>query len=60
MKAREAAGAVPDDLVRLVRGFQESRVVLTGLEGRPARHLTSRLTSSSVVRAAAFGSTTSS
>jgi (2Fe-2S) ferredoxin/SAM-dependent methyltransferase len=32
MKAREAAGALPDDFVRLVRGFQESRVVLTGLE----------------------------
>lgn len=32
MKAREAAGAVPDDLLRTVRGFQESRIVLTALE----------------------------
>jgi (2Fe-2S) ferredoxin/SAM-dependent methyltransferase len=32
LKAREAAGAVPDDLLRTVRGFQESRVVLTALE----------------------------
>jgi (2Fe-2S) ferredoxin/SAM-dependent methyltransferase len=32
MKERDAAGAVPDDLLRVVRGFQESRVVLTGLE----------------------------
>jgi (2Fe-2S) ferredoxin/SAM-dependent methyltransferase len=31
-RAQEAAGAVPDDLLRLVRGFQESRIVLTGLE----------------------------
>ncbi|HVO10115.1 MAG TPA: methyltransferase [Vicinamibacteria bacterium] len=32
MKAREAAGAVPDELMRTVRGYQESRVVLTALE----------------------------
>ncbi len=32
MKAREAAGAVPDDLLRQIRGFQESRVLLTALE----------------------------
>ena len=32
MKAREAAGAVPDDLTSTVRGFQDSRIVLTALE----------------------------
>jgi (2Fe-2S) ferredoxin/SAM-dependent methyltransferase len=32
LKAREAARAVPDDLVRTVRGFMESRVLLTALE----------------------------
>jgi (2Fe-2S) ferredoxin/precorrin-6B methylase 2 len=32
MKAREAAGAVPDELLRSVRGYQESRVLLTALE----------------------------
>ncbi len=32
MKAREAAGVVPDELLRPLRGFQESRVLLTGLE----------------------------
>jgi (2Fe-2S) ferredoxin/predicted O-methyltransferase YrrM len=32
LKAREAAGAVPDDLLRTIRGFQESRVVLSALE----------------------------
>jgi (2Fe-2S) ferredoxin/precorrin-6B methylase 2 len=32
MKAREAAGAVPDELLRCVRGYQESRVLLTALE----------------------------
>jgi (2Fe-2S) ferredoxin/precorrin-6B methylase 2 len=32
LKAREAAGAVPDDLLRSVRGYQESRVLLTALE----------------------------
>jgi (2Fe-2S) ferredoxin/precorrin-6B methylase 2 len=32
LKAREAAGAVPEDLLRGVRGYQESRVLLTALE----------------------------
>jgi hypothetical protein len=32
VKAREAAGAVPDDLLRTLRGYQESRVLLTALE----------------------------
>ena len=32
MRAREAAGALPDDLYATVRGFMESRVVLTALE----------------------------
>jgi (2Fe-2S) ferredoxin/SAM-dependent methyltransferase len=32
LKAREAAGAVPDELLRTIRGFQESRVLLTALE----------------------------
>lgn len=32
MKAREAAGAVPDELLRSVRGYQESRILLTALE----------------------------
>jgi (2Fe-2S) ferredoxin len=32
MKAKDAAGAVPDDLLGVVRGFRESRIVLTGLE----------------------------
>lgn len=31
-RARDAAGTLPDDLNQLVRGFQESRVVLTALE----------------------------
>jgi (2Fe-2S) ferredoxin/SAM-dependent methyltransferase len=31
-RAREAAGILPDDLNALVRGFQESRAVLTALE----------------------------
>jgi (2Fe-2S) ferredoxin/precorrin-6B methylase 2 len=31
-RAREAAGVLPDDLNALIRGFQESRVVLTALE----------------------------
>src|ERR1019366_5795591 len=30
-RAREAAGVLPDDLNALIRGFQESRVVLTAL-----------------------------
>lgn len=32
LRAREAAGVLPDDLNALVRGFQESRAVLTALE----------------------------
>jgi (2Fe-2S) ferredoxin/SAM-dependent methyltransferase len=32
MKAREASGAVPDDLYRTIRGFQDSRVLLSALE----------------------------
>lgn len=32
VKAREAAGVVPDELSELVRGFMASRVVLTALE----------------------------
>jgi len=32
MRARDAAGALPDDLNARVRGFQESRVILTALE----------------------------
>lgn len=31
-RAREAAGALPDELVQAIRGFQESRVILTALE----------------------------
>ncbi|MGC4116848.1 MAG: methyltransferase [Myxococcales bacterium] len=31
-QAREAAGAVPDELAETVRGYMQSRVVLTGLE----------------------------
>jgi len=31
-RAREAAGVLPDDLNELIRGFQESRAVLTALE----------------------------
>src|ERR1017187_6876586 len=31
-RAREAAGVLPDDLNDRIRGFQESRVVLTALE----------------------------
>ena len=31
-RAREAAGVLPDDLSERIRGFQESRVVLTALE----------------------------
>jgi (2Fe-2S) ferredoxin/SAM-dependent methyltransferase len=30
--AREASGVLPEDLVQTIRGFQESRVVLTALE----------------------------
>ena len=31
-RAREAAGVLPDDLNALIRGFQESRAILTALE----------------------------
>ena len=32
MKARDAAGELPEDLLLTIRGFQESRVALTGIE----------------------------
>jgi (2Fe-2S) ferredoxin/SAM-dependent methyltransferase len=32
MKAREASGELPDDLLLTIRGFQESRAMLTGIE----------------------------
>jgi len=32
LRARETAGALPDDLNARIRGFQESRVILTALE----------------------------
>lgn len=32
LRAKEAAGALPDDLEKTIRGYQESRVVLTALE----------------------------
>jgi (2Fe-2S) ferredoxin/predicted O-methyltransferase YrrM len=32
LRAKEAAGALPDDLDQRIRGFQESRVILTALE----------------------------
>ena len=32
MRARDAAGALPDDLTQTLRGFMESRVLLTALE----------------------------
>lgn len=32
MKARDEAGVLPDDLMQMIRGFQESRVVLTAIE----------------------------
>lgn len=32
IKAREAAGAVPDELMEMLRGYQASRVLLTALE----------------------------
>jgi len=32
LKAREASGALPDDLNERIRGFQESRAILTALE----------------------------
>lgn len=53
IKAREAAGAVPDDLLRLVRGFQESRIVLTGLELDVFSAVGAGATAESVARARA-------
>lgn len=32
MRAREAAGVLPDELTQTIRGFQESRVMLTAIE----------------------------
>jgi (2Fe-2S) ferredoxin/protein-L-isoaspartate O-methyltransferase len=32
MKSRDAAGAIPDNLMQRIRGFQESRVLLTAIE----------------------------
>jgi 2-polyprenyl-3-methyl-5-hydroxy-6-metoxy-1,4-benzoquinol methylase len=32
MKAREASGELPEELLLTIRGFQESRVILTGIE----------------------------
>ncbi|MGA2772857.1 MAG: methyltransferase [Bryobacteraceae bacterium] len=32
LRAREAAGVMPDELAQSIRGFQESRVILTALE----------------------------
>ena len=32
VKAREAAGVVPDELMGMIRGFQESRIMLTAVE----------------------------
>jgi len=32
MQARDAAGVVPDELVGMIRGYQESRILLTALE----------------------------
>ncbi len=32
LRAKDAAGVLPDDLVQTIRGFMESRVVLTALE----------------------------
>ena len=32
MKARDASGELPEDLLLTIRGFQESRVILTGIE----------------------------
>ena len=51
-RAREAAGVLPDDLNALIRGFQESRAVLTALEldlftavgeGSPAAEVAARV-----------------
>ena len=32
LKAREAAGVVPDELMDMIRGYQESRIMLTAVE----------------------------
>jgi SAM-dependent methyltransferase len=32
MRARDAAGELPDDLLQMIRGFQESRAALTAIE----------------------------
>jgi len=32
LRARDAAGVMPDELAQSIRGFQESRVILTALE----------------------------
>ncbi|HVN05039.1 MAG TPA: methyltransferase [Bryobacteraceae bacterium] len=32
MQAKDAAGALPDDLAQTIRGFQDSRAILTGME----------------------------
>lgn len=32
LRAKDAAGALPDDLAQAIRGFQESRVILTAIE----------------------------
>ncbi len=32
MKARKASGELPEELLQTIRGFQESRVILTGIE----------------------------
>ena len=32
MKAKDAAGALPDDLAQTIRGFQDSRAILTAIE----------------------------
>ena len=32
VRAREAAGAVPDELTGMIRGYQESRILLTAIE----------------------------
>src|ERR1035441_7808232 len=32
MQAKDAAGALPDDLAQTIRGFQDSRAILTAIE----------------------------
>lgn len=32
LRARDAAGAMPDDVMQMIRGYQDSRVVLTAIE----------------------------